>query len=154
MDQNPRIYDQPVSFTASSDHTKFITNVYAWMGGALALTALTAMYVHSNVALQQFIFSSRLNFYLLVGAELGLVIYLSAAINRMSAQTAMIAFLIYSALNGLTMSTVFMMYTASSIASTFFITAGTFGAMSLYGYTTKTDLTKVGHAPFAFLLEL
>ncbi|CAI8310299.1 MAG: Inner membrane protein YbhL [Flavobacteriia bacterium] len=145
MDRNPRIYDQPASFTASSDHTKFITNVYAWMGGALALTGLTAMYVYSNEALLQFIFSSSLNYWLLIGAELALVFYLTAAINRMSSQKAMMYFLVYSAINGITMSSIFLMYTASSIASTFFITAGTFGAMSLYGYTTKTDLTKVGN---------
>ena len=90
-------------------------------------------WAHGHVRLQQrglfqFIFSNGLNYWLLIGAELALVFYLSAAINRMSAQKAMLYFLVYSAINGITMSSIFLMYTASSIASTFFITAGTFGA--------------------------
>lgn len=153
MDNNPKIIDQ-VLIDGAQSQTKFINTVYAWMAGALALTGLTALYVVSNEALLQFVFSSKLTFYGLIAAELGLVFYLSAAINRMSSQTAMLAFLVYSVLSGVTFSSIFLMYTASSIATTFFITAGTFGAMSIYGYVTKSDLTKVGNIAFMGLIGI
>lgn len=149
MDNNPILIGQQ-----SDAQAKFITTVYAWMAGALALTGLTALYTYGNDSLLQLITSSKMFFYILIFGELGLVIYLSAAINRMSAQSAMLAFLVYSVLNGLTLSVIFMVYTAASIASTFFITAGTFGAMSAYGYFTKTDLTKVGNIAFMGLIGI
>jgi uncharacterized protein len=80
----------------------------------------------------------------LILAELGIVIGLSAAINRMSSSTAMLMFFAYSFLNGLTLAAIFMVYTRTSIANTFFVTAGTFGVMSVYGYTTQKDLTSWG----------
>ncbi len=80
----------------------------------------------------------------LIFGELGLVIALSAAIGRLQSSTALFMFFAYSFLNGLTLSTIFLVYTKASIASTFFITAGTFAAMSVYGYTTKRDLTSMG----------
>lgn len=149
MDNNPILIGQRADAQA-----KFITTVYAWMAGALALTGLTSLYAVSNESIMQLIASNKIFFYALIFGELGLVIYLSAAINRMSAQTAMMAFLIYAVLNGLTFSVLFMIYTAGSIASTFFITAGTFGAMSAYGYFTKTDLTKVGNIAFMGLIGI
>ena len=81
---------------------------------------------------------------LLIIGELGLVIALSAAIGRFQSSTALFMFFAYSFLNGLTLSTIFLVYTKASIASTFFVTAGTFAAMSVYGYTTKRDLTSMG----------
>ena len=100
------------------------------------------------------IFSSQIVFFGIIIAELLLVVYLSRSIHKMSQNTAIMAFLIYAVLNGLTMSVIFMMYTTSSIASTFFVTAGTFGAMSLYGYYTKRDLTKLGNLAFMGLIGI
>ena len=119
----------------------FITKVYAWMSMALMITALTAVYVASSEELIRTILGNRTTFLVLIFGELGLVMFLSAALNRMSAMTATLLFIVYSALNGLTLSVIFLVYTASSIGTTFFVTAGTFGIMSIYGYTTKRDLT-------------
>jgi len=93
-------------------------------------------------------------FFALVIAELGLVIAMSAAINRISAATATLLFLIYSALNGVTFAAIFVIYTRSSIASAFLVTAGTFAAMSVYGYVTKRDLTGFGSFLFMGLVGI
>jgi len=126
--------------------------VYAWMGGGLGLTALVSMMTVSSPALLQAILGNRILFYVLIFGELGLVVAISGAINKISASTASLLFLAYAALNGLTMSTIFVAYTSSSIASTFTITAGMFGAMSLYGYATKSDLTSWGSFLFMGLI--
>lgn len=97
-----------------------------------------------GTALQDFIFSSKITFYGLIIAQLGVVFFLSGMVSRISGAMATTLFMLYSVLTGLTLSSVFIVYTSASIASTFFITAGTFGAMSVYGYTTKRDLTKLG----------
>ena len=130
----------------------FITKVYAWMSMALMITALTAVYVASSEALTQAILGNRMIFYVLLFGELGLVMFLSAALDRMNAMTATLLFIAYSVLNGLTLSVIFLVYTASSIGTTFFVTAGTFGVMSLYGYTTKRDLTSWGNLLFMALV--
>ncbi len=121
--------------------SEFIRRVYNWMGIGLATTALVAMFTASSQSMLQLIFATPMVFFGLIAVELGLVIALSAAINRLQASTAALMFFIYSALNGLTLSAIFLAYTQASIASTFFITAGTFAAMSIYGYSTKRDLT-------------
>jgi uncharacterized protein len=126
--------------------------VYGWMGAGLALTALVSLLTVSSPALLQAILGNRILFYALVFGELGLVFAISGAINRISASTASMLFLAYAALNGLTMSTIFVAYTSSSIASTFVITSGMFGAMSLYGYLTKSDLTSWGSFLFMGLV--
>ena len=126
--------------------------VYGWMGGGLALTALVSLLTVSSPVLLEAILGNRMLFYVLVFGELGLVIAISGAINRISASTASLLFLVYAALNGVTMSTIFVAYTSSSIASTFMITAGMFGAMSLYGYLTKSDLTSWGSFLFMGLV--
>lgn len=120
-------------------------NVYLWMCGALVVTGLSAYYVASSFNMMQLIFGNQLVFWGLIIAEFGLVFGLNAAINKISATTATIMFLLYSLVNGVTLASIFLIYTASSIATTFFITAGTFGAMALYGSVTKTDLTKLGN---------
>ncbi|MBI5300336.1 MAG: Bax inhibitor-1/YccA family protein [Deltaproteobacteria bacterium] len=123
----------------------FINKVYGWMAGALMITAIVALFTASTPVLISTILENRILFYALLIAELGLVFYLSAAINRMSVQTAITSFIGYSILNGLTLSVVFIAFTQESLASTFFVTAGTFGAMSIYGYVTKRDLTSIGN---------
>ena len=114
----------------------FITKVYNWMALALFITGIVAYYTASSPEIFNAIVGSRILFFGLILGELGLVIYLSRAINSMSRSMAISAFLIYSVLNGLTMSVIFMAYTSASIATTFYITAGTFAAISFYGYTT------------------
>ena len=126
--------------------------VYGWMGGGLALTALVSLLTVSTPALLDAILGNRILFYALMLGELGLVIGISGAINRISASTASMLFLVYAALNGVTMSTIFVAYTSSSVASTFLITSCMFGAMSLYGYLTKSDLTSWGSFLFMGLV--
>jgi len=147
--------ESPLSFqrervaVASSD---FFRRVYNWMGGGLLLTGLVALFTAASPAMLQLVFGNRLVFYALVIAELGLVVALSGAINRLSAANATLLFLLYSALSGVTFSVIFLTYTRASIASTFFVTAGTFGAMSVYGHVTKRDLTSWGSFLFMGLV--
>ena len=145
------------SYSGSGVQTAQVTlmkSLYLWMSVALAVTGITAMAVDASYQLQQLLFSGKYTFLVLVVAELALVIYLSARIASMSFASAMVSFLAYSFLNGLTLSVVFLAYTKSSIASTFFVTAGTFAAMSLYGYFTKKDLSSWGNLFFMALIGL
>ncbi|MCB0063253.1 MAG: Bax inhibitor-1/YccA family protein [Caldilineaceae bacterium] len=128
--------------------------VYGWMAGGLALTGLIAWYVSQSEALLNLVFGNQMLFFGLIIAELALVFGLSWGLTRMSAALATGAFLLYAALNGVTMAFIFLVYTQESIASTFLITAGTFGAISMYGYTTKRDLTSWGTYLFMALIGL
>lgn len=120
---------------------QFTTQIFGWMAGGLALSGATAFAVMSSPAVQQVVFPLMLP---LIIVELVVVIGLSAMLRRISASTAAAAFLGYSALNGLTLAPVVMMYTAASAANVFFVTAGTFAAMAFVGATTKRDLTGMG----------
>ena len=123
---------------------EFIRSVYNWMAIGLALTGFVAFYVAHNESLKQLIFGNKLLFFGLIIGELALVYSLSARINKMQASTATGLFVLYSVLNGATLSFIFLVYTRSSITSTFFICAATFFACSIYGMTTKRDLTSLG----------
>jgi FtsH-binding integral membrane protein len=145
------------SDTRTADHVivkqnALIRQVYAWMGAGLAITAFMALVTLSSPVILKAITGNRLVFYGLIIGELALVFTLSGAINRLSATTATLLFVAYSALNGVTLSIVVLVYTANSIASTFVITAGMFGAMSVYGYMTKRDLTSWGSFLFMGLI--
>ena len=118
--------------------------VYLWMTMALAITGFTAYGVATSPGILQTIYSNPAVMWGLVIAELILVITVSGAINRLSLSVATLLFIVYSVLNGALLSSVFLVYTASSVATVFFITAGTFAAMALIGYTTKTDLSSMG----------
>lgn len=120
-----------------------MTQVYAWMTAGLLVTGAIALFI-SQTVLGLIIFSNPLIFFGLFIGQIAMVWTLSARIGKMAASTATLMFLIYAVLNGLTLSFIFQVYTQASIASTFFITGGTFGAMSLYGYTTKRDLSRIG----------
>jgi FtsH-binding integral membrane protein len=122
----------------------FIQTVYNWMAVGLALTGGVAYYVSQSPSLMGIIFGNQLIFFGLILAELGLVVYLSARVQKIEASTATGLFVLYAALNGLTLSFIFLAYTGASIASTFFICAGTFVACSVYGMVTKRDLTSIG----------
>lgn len=132
----------------------FITKVYGWMFAALLTTALISWYVVTTPSILQAIIGNQMIFYGLIIGELGLVIGLSAAINRLSAMTATALFFVYAAFNGATFSVIFIAYTMESITSAFLVTAGTFGVMSFYGYVTKRDLTSWGNLLFMGLIGL
>lgn len=132
----------------------FMSKVYTWMSGGLAITGLIAMWVASTPELISAIIENRMVFFGLIIGEVLLVGYLISVIQKISAQTAGIIFTAYAALNGLTLSVVFLAYTSASIGTTFFVTAGTFGAMSIYGYYTKKDLTSWGNLLFMALIGL
>jgi uncharacterized protein len=119
----------------------FIQQVYQWMGAGLALTGALAMWAANTEWVLRGLLGG--GFLVLMLVELGIVFWLSASILKISAQTAVAGFLVYSALNGISLCYIFLIYTGASIASTFFITAGTFAAVSLFGWTTKSDLTSV-----------
>lgn len=145
-------FDRPVPISTVSAESRFFSRVYAMMGTGLVLTALVAWYTTTSPALLQLVLGNRLVFFGLVIGELALVAWLSGLIGSMSASTARTVFLLYSALNGLTLSVVVLVYTTGSIASTFVVTAGTFGAMSAYGYATKRSLTGLGSFCFMGLV--
>ncbi|MEZ0485091.1 Bax inhibitor-1/YccA family protein [Fibrella aquatica] len=136
------------------EQAAFMTQVYGWMSVALLLTAVVSIYTASSETLLGLIFGNRFVFYGLLIVQVLMVIGLSSMINRMTALTVTAVFIAYSALNGLTMASIFLIYTGSSIASTFFITSLTFGAMSVYGYFTKTDLTRMGSLLMMALIGL
>ncbi len=118
--------------------------VYVWMALALVVSGLTAYYVAGSEQMLMAIFGNQITFWVLAIAEFGLVIGLTAALKKFSFPLAACMFLLFSILNGVTLSAIFVVYTMSSIATTFFVTAGTFAAMAFIGYTTKKDLTKMG----------
>ena len=124
--------------------TLLIRKVYVWMCAALLITAGTAYRVSNSEELLRLIFSSKVSFFGIIIAQFAIVWFLSARIRTLTFSTATILFALYSVLMGVTMSCIFLAYTQSSIASTFFITAGTFAVMSVYGFTTKKDLTSIG----------
>jgi len=122
----------------------FVRSVYNWMAIALALTGFVAFYVSNSPTLVRIIFGNPVLLIVLILAELGLVFYISGRIDKISAGTATSLFVIYSALTGVTLSFIFLVYTSTSIVSTFFICAGTFIGCSIYGWSTKKDLTSWG----------
>jgi len=138
----------------AADQQRFMVKVYAWMSAALLVTGMVAMWTATTPEALAFIFGNKIVFYGLLIVELAFVGSLVGLVNRLSAAVATLLFIAYSIVNGLTLSVVFLAYTQESIATTFFITAGTFAAMSAYGYFTKSDLTKMGNILFMALIGL
>lgn len=128
--------------------------VYVWMTFALVITGVMAYGVASSPALMQSIFANKLIFWGLILGQFALVFGLSGAINRLSLTVATLLFILYSALNGLILSSIFVVYAPQVIAKVFFITAGTFGAMSAFGYFTKADLSGMGKMLMMALIGL
>ena len=122
----------------------FIRSVYNWMAIGLALTGFVAFYVANSPALLRIVFGNQLIFFGLIIGTLVLVFTLSTRVHKMKASTATALFILYAALNGVTFSAIFLAYTSSSIASTFFVCSATFVAGSIYGWTTKKDLSSFG----------
>jgi hypothetical protein len=129
--------------------TAFLRGVYGWMCGGLAVTALVAFFVAGSPAIVETLVTNRLLFFGLLAAELGLVFYLSARVSRIAPATASALFLVYSALNGVTLSLILLAYTQQSVSNAFFVCAAMFGALALYGTTTERSLAGVGQ--FAFM---
>jgi FtsH-binding integral membrane protein len=122
----------------------FMRGVYGWMTAGLGVTALTALAVASSESMMQLIFGNAMITIMLFIGQIGLVMYLSARINKLSGSAATGLFLAYSALNGVTLSAILLVYASSTIFNAFFTAAGMFAAMSIYGMVTKKDLTGMG----------
>lgn len=146
-------YDKGQTLAQSSVFAVLMRNVYTWMACGLAMTALTAMIVGRNENWVYTLATSGIYWGLLI-AEVVLVIFLSARINKMSFATAGLMFAAYAILNGVTMSIIMLAYTAESIAQAFFVTAGTFGGMSLVGFFIKKDLSAMGRTLMMALIGL
>ncbi|MCQ2291480.1 MAG: Bax inhibitor-1/YccA family protein [Muribaculaceae bacterium] len=138
----------------SSYIAKTMQRVFGKMFLGILVTAFVSLGIASSPSLLEMIFSSRAIFWVLIIAQFGVVIWLSAGINKMSATTASLLFYVYSALTGVTLTPIFFVYTGDSIVKTFFITSATFGVMAAYGYITKKDLSKMGSILFMALIGL
>ena len=141
-------------YAMSTAFPALMRKVFVWMTLALAITGLTAYGVATSPTILSLKFSSKVTFFGLIIAEFALVFAISGAINRLSLSTATLLFILYSVVNGATLSTIFFAFSVATIGKVFFITAGTFGAMALVGYTTKTDLTSMGKLLFMALLGI
>jgi hypothetical protein len=123
---------------------EFVRSVYNWMCIGLGITGLVSLYVSGNETFMRLVFGNSIIFFALIIAELAIVFSISGMVNRISAGTATTLFVVYSALNGITLSFIFLAYARASIVSTFFVCSATFLACSIYGWTTKKDLTSLG----------
>ena len=132
----------------------FFAQVYGWMFFGLLSTGIVAYYTAHSPALLNLIFGSQITFYAFLFAPIVLVMIISSKINSLSASMASFLFFVYSAVTGVTLSAIFLMYTQESIATTFGITAGTFGATALFGYVTKKDLSKMRWMHWVALLTI
>lgn len=142
------------SYAPSVSFPVLMRKVYTWMTLAMVITGITAYGVASSPYFLELLFTNRMVFWGMIIAELALVFGISGMINRISLTAATLMFIAYSVINGATLSSIFLLYTMESISSVFFITAGTFGAMALIGYTTKKDLTTMGKYLFMALIGL
>lgn len=138
----------------SASFPALMRKVYVWMTLALAITGMCAYGVATSPSMVQMLYGSPATIWVLLIAELGLVFYTTARIDKLSLSTATTLFIIYSVLNGVTLSSIFMVYTQTAITKVFFITAATFAATALYGYVTKKDLTRFGSLLFMALIGL
>jgi uncharacterized protein len=150
---------QPAWISASTAEMEtrtraFIRSVYGWMFGGLLTTAFAALWVVMSPAMQDIVIHQSMVRFGLIIAELGIVFWLSFRIRTMAPSTAAAAFLVYSLLNGLTLSVIAFVYTTGSITMAFVTAAGMFGAMSIYGLVTKRDLTSIGSFFFMGLIGI
>ncbi len=140
--------------TVQSMVSSAMKKVYLKMTFALLVTALVSFFCASSPTFQQFALTNRWFMWVMMFVELGIVFGVSAGIQKLSSPTATGLFYLFAVVNGLMLAPIFWVYTMTSIAKTFFITAGTFGAMSVFGYTTNQDLTKIGNILFMALIGL
>ena len=149
-------WNEPSYAVAGADVriTSFLSKVYGWMFLGLLVTAVTAFFVATSPLLIETFIANRILFWGLLFGQLGLVIYLSARVDKMSPVTAATLFMLYSVAVGITTSVILLVYTAASIFSTFMVTAGMFGALALFGTFTKRSLAGVGQFAFMGLIGL
>ena len=153
------VYERPEVIAAPGSRedalvVDFLRGVYGWMSAGLAITALTAWAVASSPSIATAIFRNSILFWGIVIAQFGIVITLSARVNKLAASTASALFIAYSALTGVTLSFVLLVYTGESIASTFIVAGSMFGGLALYGTTTRRNLSGVGQFMFMGLIGL
>ncbi len=144
MNNYPPQFDQSYNANFVTTISSVMRRVFTKMTLALVVTGLVALYCANSYAFLNFMFTNTWSLILLCIAEIGIVIGLSAGINKLSNSAATALFFAFAIINGMTLSPIFLVYTGASIAKTFFITAGTFGAMAVYGYFTDRDLSKFG----------
>jgi hypothetical protein len=151
---DPRFAQPGLAVPATDEGLRsFMLSVYNYMGLGLAITGIVALAVASSPALYVPIFTTPLKWVVML-APLGFVFFLSARIHSMSTSAAQITFWLFAAVMGISMASIFLVFTGESIARVFFVTAATFGAVSLYGYTTKRDLTGMGSFLFMGLIGI
>lgn len=151
---DPRLAQARVGVEAIDEGLRsFMLGVYNYMGLGLAITGLVALLVASTPALYVPIFTTPLKWVVML-APLGFVFFLGARMHAMSVSAAQITFWLFAAVMGVSLASIFLVFTGESIARVFFITAATFGAVSLYGYTTKTDLSRFGAFLFMGLIGI
>jgi FtsH-binding integral membrane protein len=144
----------PGAYPTAERVNNFIRGVYGWMAAGLGITAVTAWIVAASPALIRAIVTNRLLFWGLVIAQFGIVLALSARVQKLAPATAAMLYVVYSMLTGVTLSFVLLAFTGESVASTFVVTAGMFGALALYGTTTRRDLTGIGSLAFMGLIGI
>lgn len=142
------------AYSTSNAVSSLFKSVYLQMAAALAITGLTAWVVANNTSILSAIFGNPASVWIILGVQIGLVIWLSARVWKMSMTTATILFTLYSIVTGVSLSLIFLIYDLGTISAAFFTTAGTFLAMSLIGYTTKMNLAKVGSVLYMLLIGL
>jgi FtsH-binding integral membrane protein len=151
--RSPSVFGTTAEFPAEKV-TAFLQKVYGWMFIGLAVTAVVGLTVAGSPTLLRHIVANQFLYFGLILAELGLVFYLSARVQTLAPNVAIMLFVLYSALNGVTLSFIFLLYTGESIETTFLVTAGMFGAMALYGSTTKRSLAGAGQFFFMGLIGI
>jgi FtsH-binding integral membrane protein len=154
FEMTPQSAFSPVAVASAERVTAFLRKVYGWMFVGLGVTAAVAVGVAGSPSLVRTIASNSILFFALAIGQLGLVFFLSARVAKLSPGAASGLFLLYSALNGVLFSFIFLAYTGTSIATTFFVAAGMFGALALYGSTTKRSLAGVGQFAYMGLIGL
>jgi len=143
-----------VSNLSKTETNILLRSVYNWMMVGLLVSGLTAFMVAHNQVLTHIIFGNSYFIWVLFFIELALVVSISAGINKMDVSTARVLFILFSFVDGLTLGSIFLVFTATSIATAFFIAGLTFGVMSLYGYFTDTDLSSWGNILFTALIGI
>ena len=140
--------------SVAAEQQRFMVRVYNWMGAGLGITGVMAFYIANTPAIFNVVMGNPIMPIVLIIAQIGLVFWLATRVMQMSVSQATGVFLLYAGLTGITFSTLFVVYTSASITSTFIVTAGTFGAMSFYGYTTKKDISGWGSFLFMGLIGI
>lgn len=151
----PQSYQVAGAKSEPASLSQFMTQVYTWMALGLSITGFVAVATTRSEMMMDLIWANPAVLIFLIVLELGLVIGFSFAVRKtVSPATLFAMFLTYSAVNGLTLSAIFFVYTTESLASTFFVTAGSFAGLAFYGYTTKRDLSQAARIAFMFLIGL